>query len=160
MLDNPRTLFGIAFTSVPQGTESDSTFSDFIYVTYLSERHYYNQNQSYYDELGAQHREDGYSYLEQCGDYERYLTTVTKFTFADVSRSGTDAGQAPLPPAIALFCGGLGVLAYLVDGATKHYANRLPPVRELKRLYSLGRISAPRRRTAQLVVFFRLPFPR
>lgn len=95
---------GIKLTSDPNGGYSDPNFTDFNFVTYLSQQDYYNLHKSEYN---------GWDDFIKCGDYDRYIKNVTSFVFSDSPPSGPPPGTTPLPGALPLLASGAGLLGGL-----------------------------------------------
>ena len=95
---------GIKLTSDPNGGYNDPNFTDFNYVTYLSQKDYYNLHESEYN---------GWDDFIKCGDYDRYIKNVTSFVFSDSPPNGPPPGTTPLPGALPLLASGAGLLGAL-----------------------------------------------
>jgi hypothetical protein len=95
---------GINLTSTPNGSpSSDHNFTDFNYVTYLSQQQYYDLHRSEYK---------NWNDFINCGDYDRYINHVTSFEFTDCDVSppnGPPPSTTPLPGSLPLLVSGAGL---------------------------------------------------
>ncbi len=94
---------GIKLTSSPDGEHNDPNFTDFNFLTYLSQQDYYNLHKSEYN---------SWDDFIRCGDYDRYIRNTTSFVFSDnvTPANGPSPGTTPLPGALPLLASGAGVI--------------------------------------------------
>jgi hypothetical protein len=96
---------GIKLTSSPNGEYNDPNFTDFNFVTYLSQQDYYNLHKSEYN---------SWNDFIQCGDYDRYIQNTESFVFSDnVTGNGPPPGTTPLPGALPLLASGASLIGAL-----------------------------------------------
>ena len=99
-------ITGIKLTSNPNGGYSDPNFTDFNFVTYLSQQDDYNLHKSGYN---------SWDDFIRCGDYDRYIQHTTSFVFSDNVKppNGPPPGTTPLPGALPLLASGGGLIGAL-----------------------------------------------
>lgn len=93
-LHGVHTIFGIGLSSSPDGGSSDPNFTNFAFKTYYTRDEYYQRYRYLYKDWDD---------FVRCGDYEKYVKTVTQFVFSfTTTTDNTPPSAVPLPGAVLL----------------------------------------------------------